>query len=167
MACRACSSSVGSLGSTATIFSYISCVCVCVGGENQSQNSQWNWTHPPTSQTSNPPHPQVRKLRGWLKMDTQSMLLFGLTLPVMMVPLVNRVWSVIIYTEWQEFHSVCQHPMNIGFLLSYNSNFDPHKPHNNMAWVGWAMVNKVSSWKMKVGVNHGRTQLVWQTGTNH
>ena len=32
MACRACSSSVGSLGSTATIFSYISCVCVCVGG---------------------------------------------------------------------------------------------------------------------------------------
>ena len=75
------------------------CVCVCVGGGNQSQNSQWNWTHPPTSQTSNPPHPQVRKLRGWLKMDTQSMLLFGLTLPVMMVPLVNRVWSVIIYTQ--------------------------------------------------------------------
>ena len=32
------------------------------------------------------------------------------------------------------------------------SDFDPQKPqqHNNMAWVGQAMVNEVSSWKTKV-----------------
>ena len=53
MACRACSSSVGSLGSTATIFSYISCVG---GGTSHRTVSEIGHTHPhhklapPTSQ---------------------------------------------------------------------------------------------------------------------
>lgn len=61
--------------------------------------------------------------------------------------------SNYIYTEWQEFHSVCQHPMNIGFLLSYNSNFDPHKPHNTTTWHGlggqWWMKWAAGKWKLE------------------